>query len=123
MQFVRQASSDNAAARLAKLAKSQTATVGGIEAILSSNKQWAEQMHKTDPTFFDKCGAGQAPKYLWIGCADSRVPAAQLMGLAPGEVFVHRNIAGLGESFLFSLPPSLPTSLAIVVASCSSQQN
>ena len=63
--------------------------------LLERNRTWAERVRKEDPGFFKRLSTQQAPKYLWIGCSDSRVPANQIMGLAPGEVFVHRNIANL----------------------------
>lgn len=64
-----------------------------IESLLQNNKAWAEKMHGIDPDFFTRLEHQQNPKYLWIGCSDSRVPANQITGLAPGEIFVHRNIA------------------------------
>ena len=63
--------------------------------LFDKNREWAESMHARDPQFFEKLSAQQSPQYLWIGCADSRVPANQIIGLLPGEVFVHRNIANL----------------------------
>jgi carbonic anhydrase len=63
--------------------------------LLQNNRDWAEQVRRDDPQFFHRLSQQQAPKYLWIGCSDSRVPANQIMGLAPGEVFVHRNIANV----------------------------
>ena len=66
-----------------------------LRELLDRNKAWAEAVRKEDPGFFKRLSTQQAPKYLWIGCSDSRVPANQIMGLAPGEVFVHRNIANL----------------------------
>lgn len=63
--------------------------------IIKTNKIWAEGIKKSDPTFFERLSNQQAPKYLWIGCSDSRVPATQLCGLDAGEIFVHRNIANL----------------------------
>jgi carbonic anhydrase len=61
--------------------------------LLQANKKWSETMLASDPDFFRHLSKQQAPKYFWIGCSDSRVPANQIMGLAPGEVFVHRNVA------------------------------
>ena len=63
--------------------------------LLSNNSAWADGVRKEDPQFFERLSELQAPKYLWIGCSDSRVPANQVIGLAPGEVFVHRNIANV----------------------------
>src|ERR671912_652855 len=66
-----------------------------VEDLLEKNKAWAQRVREEDPGFFRRLSAQQAPKYLWIGCSDSRVPANQIMGLSPGEVFVHRNIANV----------------------------
>ncbi|MBS2028657.1 MAG: carbonate dehydratase [Deltaproteobacteria bacterium] len=66
-----------------------------IAELFRNNRAWAEQMTAEDPEFFRKLAQLQAPKYLWIGCSDSRVPANQITGLMPGEVFVHRNIANM----------------------------
>jgi len=66
-----------------------------IEEIFNNNKNWSKQVHKTDPEFFQRLSTQQNPDILWIGCADSRVPANQIIGLPPGEVFVHRNIANV----------------------------
>ena len=66
-----------------------------IQQLFENNKQWVEQVLKTDPEFFTRLTQQQTPKFLWIGCSDSRVPANQITGLTPGEVFVHRNIANL----------------------------
>lgn len=63
--------------------------------LLANNVKWAEQMTREDPLFFERLAKTQTPEYLWIGCADSRVPANEIIGLLPGEVFVHRNIANL----------------------------
>ena len=63
--------------------------------LLSHNRAWAARMEATRPGFFTKLAQQQAPKYMWIGCADSRVPANEITGLDPGEVFVHRNVANL----------------------------
>jgi carbonic anhydrase len=66
-----------------------------LDELLRNNREWAEHVRHEDPQFFQRLSQQQAPKYLWIGCSDSRVPANQIMGLAPGEVFVHRNIANV----------------------------
>lgn len=66
-----------------------------LDAILGNNRTWADAARREDPQFFRRLSQQQAPKYLWIGCSDSRVPANQILGLAPGEVFVHRNIANV----------------------------
>ncbi|NLF53667.1 MAG: carbonate dehydratase [Thauera phenolivorans] len=66
-----------------------------IEHLFTNNKNWSERMHSEDPEFFSRLVNQQSPEYLWIGCSDSRVPANQIIGLAPGEVFVHRNIANV----------------------------
>lgn len=66
-----------------------------IEDLLARNRDWADRVLKEDPDFFDRLSLQQAPEYLWIGCSDSRVPANQIIGMAPGEVFVHRNIANV----------------------------
>lgn len=64
-----------------------------IRRLIAKNKDWAKQMVEQDPQFFADLVAQQSPEYLWIGCSDSRVPANQVVGLAPGELFVHRNVA------------------------------
>jgi len=66
-----------------------------LKHIFDNNRAWADKMQRQDPQFFQKLAAQQSPEYLWIGCADSRVPANEIMGLMPGEVFVHRNIANV----------------------------
>jgi carbonic anhydrase len=66
-----------------------------LDELLHNNREWAENVRREDPGFFKRLSQQQAPKYLWIGCSDSRVPANQILGLAPGEVFVHRNIANV----------------------------
>ncbi|NQX88073.1 MAG: carbonate dehydratase [Halioglobus sp.] len=66
-----------------------------LEDLFDNNRAWAESMQRMEPTFFQDLSKGQSPAYLWIGCADSRVPASQVIGLQPGEVFVHRNVANL----------------------------
>ena len=66
-----------------------------LPTLFKNNRIWAKQMVASDPDFFNKLSKVQTPEYLWIGCSDSRVPANQIVGLMPGEVFVHRNIANL----------------------------
>ncbi len=63
--------------------------------LFARNREWAAEMVKEDPDFFNDLASQQAPEYLWIGCSDSRVPANELLGMAPGELFVHRNIANV----------------------------
>jgi carbonic anhydrase len=63
--------------------------------LFESNRRWAAGMEARHPGFFSELSAQQAPRYLWIGCSDSRVPANEIVGLAPGELFVHRNVANL----------------------------
>ena len=70
-------------------------TVNSLQNLFDNNRQWAESVRTSDPGFFEKLAAQQNPEYLWIGCSDSRVPANQIVGLPPGEVFVHRNIANM----------------------------
>ena len=66
-----------------------------LDPLLKNNREWSERIHREDPTFFERLSKLQAPAHLWIGCSDSRVPANQITGLDPGEVFVHRNIANV----------------------------
>ena len=63
--------------------------------LFENNRAWAEAMRRSDPAFFSKLAQQQTPEYLWIGCSDSRVPANQIIGLLPGDVFVHRNVANV----------------------------
>lgn len=66
-----------------------------LEDLFKSNVAWAEEIKKHDPDFFSNLAEQQEPDYLWIGCADSRVPANEIVGLPPGELFVHRNVANV----------------------------
>jgi carbonic anhydrase len=66
-----------------------------LKHLLDNNRRWAASIEKDRPGFFETLAHQQAPKYLWIGCADSRVPANEIVGLLPGELFVHRNVANL----------------------------
>jgi carbonic anhydrase len=66
-----------------------------IEELLARNRLWAERVRSSDPEFFARLVAQQAPRFLWIGCSDSRVPATQIVDVDPGSVFVHRNVANL----------------------------
>ncbi|KAB2900391.1 MAG: carbonate dehydratase [Xanthomonadales bacterium] len=63
--------------------------------LLERNRRWADTLRAEDPSYFQRLSQQQAPKYLWIGCSDSRVPANQIIDMAPGEVFVHRNVANV----------------------------
>src|SRR5438132_6531615 len=63
--------------------------------LFDKNRAWAAEMVRHDPEFFERLSRQQAPRYLWIGCSDSRVPANQIVGLLPGEMFVHRNVANV----------------------------
>ena len=67
----------------------------GLQHLLDNNRAWSERIHRQDPDFFTKLSGQQSPEYLWIGCSDSRVPANQIVGLLPGEIFVHRNVANV----------------------------
>jgi carbonic anhydrase len=69
--------------------------MSGIEAILNNNREWSKRMTENQPDYFRKLAAQHAPDYLWIGCSDSRVPANEIAGLMPGELFVHRNVANI----------------------------
>ncbi|TMH26650.1 MAG: carbonate dehydratase [Betaproteobacteria bacterium] len=69
--------------------------MAALSQLLANNRAWAAEMLRQDPQFFARLAEQQAPQYLWIGCSDSRVPANQIVGLLPGEMFVHRNVANL----------------------------
>ena len=66
-----------------------------LKNLFENNKKWAEKVRKSDPEFFLNLSKQQKPEYLWVGCSDSRVPANEIIGMLPGEIFVHRNIANL----------------------------
>ncbi len=69
--------------------------MSGIDDLLRNNRAWAARITAQDPAFFRTLSRQQSPRYLWIGCSDSRVPANEIVGLAPGELFVHRNVANI----------------------------
>lgn len=73
-----------------------------IKRLLDQNKAWSERIKANDPGFFPTLAEQQSPKFLWIGCSDSRVPATQLAGMVPGELFVHRNVANVVVSTDFN---------------------
>jgi carbonic anhydrase len=66
-----------------------------LDNLLARNRAWATKIRRADPEFFYRLARQQSPQYLWIGCSDSRVPSTQLVDLAPGEMFVHRNVANI----------------------------
>ncbi|CAN5923093.1 carbonate dehydratase [soil metagenome] len=66
-----------------------------LDHLFQSNRAWADEITRRDPEFFPRLAGQQAPQYLWIGCSDSRVPANEIVGLLPGELFVHRNVANI----------------------------
>jgi carbonic anhydrase len=66
-----------------------------LSELFAKNRAWAAEMVRNDPAFFERLSQQQSPRYLWIGCSDSRVPANQIVGLRPGEMFVHRNVANV----------------------------
>jgi carbonic anhydrase len=67
----------------------------GLQRLFAQNRAWSERVRAESPDFFTQLARQQAPEYLWIGCSDSRVPANQIVGLLPGQVFVHRNVANV----------------------------
>jgi carbonic anhydrase len=69
--------------------------VNKLDELFENNRAWANSVRTSDPDFFQKLADQQNPEYLWIGCSDSRVPANQIAGLLPGEIFVHRNVANI----------------------------
>ncbi|HUO44880.1 MAG TPA: carbonic anhydrase [Burkholderiales bacterium] len=79
----------------------------GIDSLFANNRAWAAARERSDPGFFQRLCAIQRPDYLWIGCADSRVPANEIVGLDPGELFVHRNVANI-------VPPGDVNALSVI---------
>lgn len=77
------------------LVNREIANVTELARLFDNNRQWAESQVAKDGAYFERLAARQTPRFLWIGCSDSRVPANQILGLDPGEVFVHRNVANL----------------------------
>jgi carbonic anhydrase len=73
----------------------QNGGMTSLDNLLERNRTWAAKIRKADPEFFYRLARQQSPQYLWIGCSDSRVPSTQLVDLAPGEMFVHRNVANI----------------------------
>lgn len=69
--------------------------MSALDHLFAKNRAWSEEITRQDPDFFARLATQQKPGYLWIGCSDSRVPANQIVGLAPGEMFVHRNVANV----------------------------
>ena len=69
--------------------------MSALDTLFTNNRDWSRRRHEQDPEFFRKLERQQAPTYLWIGCSDSRVPANEIVGLLPGELFVHRNVANI----------------------------
>jgi len=69
--------------------------MGELKSLFDNNRRWAKKIKKRDPQFFLKLSRLQSPQFLWIGCSDSRVPANEITGLLPGELFVHRNVANI----------------------------
>ncbi len=66
-----------------------------LKHLFENNRRWVESVERDNPGFFERLSRGQSPEYLWIGCSDSRIPANEVVGLLPGELFVHRNVANL----------------------------
>src|SRR5215831_561467 len=69
--------------------------MSNLDQLFANNRRWSEGIRGRDPGFFDRLSRQQSPKYLWIGCSDSRVPANEIVGMLPGELFVHRNVANI----------------------------
>ena len=80
---------------ISPFSRSMRTRMGPLDHLFSQNKTWSESIRAVDPEFFLKLSRQQSPSYLWIGCSDSRVPANEIVGMLPGELFVHRNIANV----------------------------
>lgn len=89
------------------LFRSESTLMDNFEKIMSNNRAWSQTKQQLDPEYFERLVNIQKPEYLWIGCSDSRVPANEIVGLEPGELFVHRNIAN-------QAPPSDINVLAVI---------
>lgn len=85
-----------------------------METIFRNNREWADGMRSEDPGFFDRLKEQQSPRYFWIGCADSRVPANVVCGLEPGEVFVQRNVANVVHSSDMNLLSTLEYAVEVL---------
>lgn len=85
-----------------------------LKQLFEKNKEWAEKMRSLYPDFFSSQSEGQTPTYLWIGCADSRVAPNQMLGLLPGEVFIHRNVANLVVHTDFNCLSALEYAVAVL---------
>ena len=83
--------------------------MSSYEKVFENNRQWVAQRTAADPHFFEHLSQGQTPEFLYIGCADSRVPAATVTGLDPGELFVHRNVANLCSTSTTTAAPASST--------------
>ena len=91
-------------ARLQGLPSIESGPLNKLPELFENNRRWAAATEARHPGFFGELTAQQSPRYLWIGCSDSRVPANDIVGLAPGELFVHRNVANLVVPQRFQLP-------------------
>ena len=88
-----------------------------LQELFDSNRLWAQSTEAREPGFFTRLLGQQAPQYLWIGCSDSRVPANELVGLLPGELFVHRNVANVVvHGWVYGLHNGLLKDLSITAA-------
>lgn len=85
----------SAAGIIGPCTEAEERSVATLSDLLANNRKWAESVTADDPDFFTRLAQQQKPEFLWIGCSDSRVPANQIIGLNPGEIFVHRNVANL----------------------------